>query len=1279
MLSLTSLLHSDEIHDRGVDLDLLCLLCRRLLRVNLHLRLILMSATLAAALYQEYFDVAEPPIQVGARRFPVREVYLEDMLEGNVVSLNQKAQKTVRSIMVSCDKMQAKSSPQRGYVEDLQSLTTNIVASIGKGGTSILVFVPGMNEIISIIEQIGELFIPGLNFTTIPVHSDIPFEDQLAVFSKTKLDECRVIVATNSAESSVTLPALDHVIDLGLQRQIIYNDASHRQLLTLTWISTASATQRAGRTGRIRNGNVYRLFTRECYENHMKKFEPGEMLRIPLDTVILTLKGILPNEESATKVLLECLEPPNGTTIERSLISLHDSRFITSPDDEGEITTLGTFVSSLGTDLSLGALIGLGIQFGVGPEAIQLAGALSFGTKPPWIISNKLLHGAKEFYNVSAETFVSRCHFGSNGFSEPFAIMNLIWDYREAEKKQGWCWKYRVSHQRVQQLSSSCFDLQRRVANLFNIRPEFLDMESPPRSMVPAKLAILRVIQVWVFNDTMIEWTPEKLPKENEANEYVVPLLSKSNQISVEHFDGILKKERHPFEIRLIRTVEQVGLVKPSQEMDDSLSGVLDERLVSYAIEQGLAIVCYRSKKVCIGFVSTQVPLSEVSGVEAILAQRLSYMGTVGGRPVSGKVRGLSERACGRWKLVGIDGNQDGLRSFRFYSSSELGSGKTLKSLDRDLLRAMEVCQAKSIFFRLTLAKGKSQSCSFSMFLNGKDAEAISSRDLKDIFASLDEINPKTSEVIRRQELVFPITDSGPWNPTNAKKNGDSSKWSRPLVQCIPEGARVLHALASASRRGHYVLLGPVSSDDDGSQKEGEEEEEEEEFLELHLDREQFGSWGKIPQGSVVFLPDLSVPSTAIPLNGKSPLQCCCANTLDIRGGSVRVEGLTMLPPGRAFSFFSRLCFGLEPEREDWTPSFASLGVDGGDIPDEDHDDFLQRCLKATNLNERSVELGEELVCDPSFVVDLLDVFDGLQGCEARPWPNLKKNPFTESNLRKGRERSRSVPRATRNNGKSSAQDISSPQVVPATSKPTISNSSNGRSSNRSLLRSESQTSDFARTELNQAAHPAPNRQSSRVSRLATSDAEQVSWPSNMSKLFVTDLEKGQAVGTDVLASPNILALVLKTYMNKTPNFKFQGPNSNWELIRIMDGASEYFQANFQALELCPLVNKEADGTLPEWIKQRWKPTALLDVLDCVPNMFCTDLLTGSFEGKGGVFFQSIETAIRMESAMWLEGQFRVDSKHWFQMSIDDMVGLLQRDAGKKPSGKSKKEEEIVK
>ena len=291
-----------------------------------------MSATMAANLYQEYFGAPEPPLVVGSKRYPVTEIFLEDLLaQGS--KYTAKVKTTAQKVLEECNKMKCLRAPSLSYMEKLFTIVANLAAIIGEPGSSILVFVPGMNEIIGISELIEQMFVPGKRFTCIPVHSDIPFEDQMKVFEDASSDECRIILATNSAESSVTLPAvsslpttslrslkisnsliflqLNHVICLGLAKQITYNELSHRQMLEPVWISRASATQRAGRTGRIAPGTVYRLYSRECFHHHMSSFEPGEMVRIPLDSVILTLKELMADDEKVTDVLHDCIEPPN--------------------------------------------------------------------------------------------------------------------------------------------------------------------------------------------------------------------------------------------------------------------------------------------------------------------------------------------------------------------------------------------------------------------------------------------------------------------------------------------------------------------------------------------------------------------------------------------------------------------------------------------------------------------------------------------------------------------------------------------------------------------------------------------------------------------------------------------------------------------------------------------------------------------------------------------------------------------------------------------------------
>ena len=124
--------------------DILCLLCRRLLATNEHIRLLLMSATLAADMYQQYFGVPEPPIRVGARRFPVKEVYLDDLKQE--VRMSVKEAKKVSELHKECLAMKCKRPPSMQYMEKVYAVVANLATVIGKPGTSVLIFVPGMNE-----------------------------------------------------------------------------------------------------------------------------------------------------------------------------------------------------------------------------------------------------------------------------------------------------------------------------------------------------------------------------------------------------------------------------------------------------------------------------------------------------------------------------------------------------------------------------------------------------------------------------------------------------------------------------------------------------------------------------------------------------------------------------------------------------------------------------------------------------------------------------------------------------------------------------------------------------------------------------------------------------------------------------------------------------------------------------------------------------------------------------------------------------------------------------
>ena len=181
----------DEVHERSIDTDILCLLCRRLLNAHPTIRLVLMSATMAAELYSQYFGSPQPPIHVGARRFQIQEYFVEEL--SSVLSLLSKNVKLASDVYTECEKGKCKVAPPPNTMEKLHILVAQITASVGGNGSSVLIFVPGMSDIESIIK----------------------FKEQMAALEPAKVREVKVIIATNPAESSLTLPDVDHVVCLG--------------------------------------------------------------------------------------------------------------------------------------------------------------------------------------------------------------------------------------------------------------------------------------------------------------------------------------------------------------------------------------------------------------------------------------------------------------------------------------------------------------------------------------------------------------------------------------------------------------------------------------------------------------------------------------------------------------------------------------------------------------------------------------------------------------------------------------------------------------------------------------------------------------------------------------------------------------------------------------------------------------------------------------------------------------------------------------------------------
>jgi len=250
-----------------------------------------------------------------------------------------------------------------------------IVRSVIPLGQSVLVFVSGMSDILEIASCFGE---EENKFKICPVHSDIPIDDQMNIFDPPEPHEIKIIIATNAAESSITLPDLDYVICLGTHKALTYNAQGHMTQLVGCWISKASATQRAGRTGRTRPGTVYRLYSNKLHAA-FPEHEEAEVHRTTHEEIIIKLRSTLEKSldfNGVLPVLENLIEPPDLSNIEKSFVNLHMMNMISEPSDVGSLTTTGIFAGKLGVGVSLSRLIVYGIMFGIGPEATVITAAL---------------------------------------------------------------------------------------------------------------------------------------------------------------------------------------------------------------------------------------------------------------------------------------------------------------------------------------------------------------------------------------------------------------------------------------------------------------------------------------------------------------------------------------------------------------------------------------------------------------------------------------------------------------------------------------------------------------------------------------------------------------------------------------------------------------------------------------------------------------------------------------------------------------------------------------
>uniref|UniRef100_A0A8C5CRV7 RNA helicase n=1 Tax=Gadus morhua TaxID=8049 RepID=A0A8C5CRV7_GADMO len=375
----------DEAHERTLHTDILFGLIKDIARFRSDLKVLVASATLDTERFSCFFDDA-PVFRIPGRRFPVDIFYTKapeaDYLEACVVSV----------------------------------LQIHVTQPIG----DVLVFLTGQEEIEACCEMLQErcrrLGSKISELLVLPIYANLPSDMQAKIFNPTPPGARKVVVATNIAETSLTIDGIIYVIDPGFCKQKSYNARTGMESLIVTPCSRASANQRAGRAGRVAAGKCFRLYTAWAFKHEMEESTVPEIQRTNLGNVVLLLKSLGIND----LIHFDFMDPPPHETL---VLALEQLYALGALNHLGELTKLGRRMAELPVDPMLNT------HTCCSEEVLTIAAMLS--------VNNSIFYRPKDKV-VHADN--ARMNFVVPG-GDHLVLLNVYTQWIESGYSTQWCYE----------------------------------------------------------------------------------------------------------------------------------------------------------------------------------------------------------------------------------------------------------------------------------------------------------------------------------------------------------------------------------------------------------------------------------------------------------------------------------------------------------------------------------------------------------------------------------------------------------------------------------------------------------------------------------------------------------------------------------------------------------------------------------------------------------------------------------------------------------------------